>query len=373
MPEPIVIRLQPITPVWTGDADQRGSRILETGILGSVRWWYEALLRGLGHYACDPSSGSCVYDEKRNLASICLACQLFGCTGFSRRFRLTVEGGGDAGQPKEIKLKSPGTNNHRGWRIPSNLTQPFSLIFLPLAPGGLSDLEKDPLFCALRLIERYGALGAKASQGQGVVKITDWGALSTVPPVDDWKAMLAQRECKPGKNPSPAPDLADFVGATITLNSGVTSGKRWWDRLPIEGLSAFGLNDSSPWIPSAPAVRAHLRAWLRDQANFGSFTGNLRSERHRLMGVVQGQNIRGANIFVTHLYRPDAQSPWTMHIFGFVPSDGSEVDQAVRNLLQDGQKLACEIQASLGGVPVTATPYPDQVAALLETSTEAGQ
>ncbi len=84
MPEPIVIRIQPLTPVWTGDAEGKGSRVRETGILGSLRWWYEALVRGFGLYACDPSSGSCVYDEKRKIASICLACQLFGCTGYSR-------------------------------------------------------------------------------------------------------------------------------------------------------------------------------------------------------------------------------------------------------------------------------------------------
>jgi CRISPR type III-B/RAMP module RAMP protein Cmr1 len=30
--------------------------IKETGIIGSLRWWYDALVRGMGGYACDPTS-----------------------------------------------------------------------------------------------------------------------------------------------------------------------------------------------------------------------------------------------------------------------------------------------------------------------------
>ncbi len=369
MAERITVHVQPFTPVWTGDAAGSGSHVRETGILGSLRWWYEALLRGLGHYACDPSQGTCIFDKDTGLSSICLACQVFGCTGFSRRFRLTVEGGGDAGQPKEVRLKNPANGQqHRGWRIPPNLASSLKLVLLPLSPGGITDFERGALFYTLSLIERYGALGAKASQGQGVVRVTDWGSLSTILSLDNWKATLAQRKPKVEQNPSPAPALADFVGATITLDPASTSANRWWDTLPLTGFNAFNLSTSSPWIPSAPAVRAHLRGWLRDQGNFKGLTGSLADERHRLMGVVQGQNTRGSNIFVTHLYRPEAQSPWTMRIFGFVPGHGNAVDLAVRALLQDKQKLASEVQAALGGVPVTATPYPDQIAALLEAS-----
>lgn len=48
MPEPIVVTLQPMTPLWTGDANQRWSRVRETGVLGSLRWWYVAIVQGLG-------------------------------------------------------------------------------------------------------------------------------------------------------------------------------------------------------------------------------------------------------------------------------------------------------------------------------------
>ncbi|RLG37609.1 type III-B CRISPR module RAMP protein Cmr1, partial [Methanosarcinales archaeon] len=48
------------TPIWTGDVDGKCSKIKETGIICSLRWWYEALVGGFGGYACDPTSeGRC--------------------------------------------------------------------------------------------------------------------------------------------------------------------------------------------------------------------------------------------------------------------------------------------------------------------------
>ena len=61
MPGPFSVTLHPLTPIWTGDANRNGSRIRETGMLGSLRWWYEAIIRGMNRYACDPTSDPCVY------------------------------------------------------------------------------------------------------------------------------------------------------------------------------------------------------------------------------------------------------------------------------------------------------------------------
>jgi len=46
------VRLKTLTPIWTGDAERQNTRLRETGIISSLRWWYEALVRGLGGYAC---------------------------------------------------------------------------------------------------------------------------------------------------------------------------------------------------------------------------------------------------------------------------------------------------------------------------------
>jgi CRISPR-associated protein Cmr1 len=40
-------RLKALTDIWTGDINGRNSRLIPTGIVGSLRWWYEVLVRGL--------------------------------------------------------------------------------------------------------------------------------------------------------------------------------------------------------------------------------------------------------------------------------------------------------------------------------------
>ncbi|MCU0527871.1 MAG: type III-B CRISPR module RAMP protein Cmr1, partial [Elainella sp. Prado103] len=43
------INVKTLTPLWTGGADAgKCDRIHETGILGSLRWWMEVLVRGMG-------------------------------------------------------------------------------------------------------------------------------------------------------------------------------------------------------------------------------------------------------------------------------------------------------------------------------------
>lgn len=48
MTEPLIITLKTLTPLWTGGADGRSDRLHTTGIIGSLRWWYEGIVRGLG-------------------------------------------------------------------------------------------------------------------------------------------------------------------------------------------------------------------------------------------------------------------------------------------------------------------------------------
>jgi len=45
----VEIRLRTLPPLWTGDLEAgEVDCIHKTGILGSLRWWYEAIVRGLG-------------------------------------------------------------------------------------------------------------------------------------------------------------------------------------------------------------------------------------------------------------------------------------------------------------------------------------
>lgn len=161
-------------------------RIHETGILGSLRWWYEAIVRGLGGAACDPSQHICNFDrekyrksrapdEKQRLrdAGLCDVCQIFGATGWQRRFQLEIllpQGEIDVteGMFPSGRIYPHRQKNHRagGWLLQGGYHGELILQFTG---------ELDVLCCevlpTLQLIEHWGALGAKTSLGYGVFQI----------------------------------------------------------------------------------------------------------------------------------------------------------------------------------------------------------
>jgi CRISPR-associated protein Cmr1 len=135
------------TDIWTGDAKRDGKRLVTTGLLGSIRWWFEVLVRGLGGYACDPSgkdNGSAGRKDKEKCEgrNHCVVCELFGCTGWARKFRFDVldkEGGIKTDQIKK--------------------DDEFQLRFTPLRPIRIE--EWNLLDATLRLIAEYGAIGGR--------------------------------------------------------------------------------------------------------------------------------------------------------------------------------------------------------------------
>ena len=104
--ESLVFKLNTPTGIKTGGVEGNTTLLHETGIRGGIRWWYEALVRGLGGYACDPSKEKdrCQLDSKKfketfqnykniKLAldeQICTVCQFFGCPGWAAKFRIEI-------------------------------------------------------------------------------------------------------------------------------------------------------------------------------------------------------------------------------------------------------------------------------------------
>lgn len=136
-----------LTDLWTGSVtleEKNGQikektgpyRLITTGLLGSIRWWFEALVRGLGGSACDPNDTKC---EDRNH---CIVCELFGCTGWARKFRFEILD--ENGNIKTNQIKQ---------------NQTFSLRFTPLRR--IHNEEWALLDATLRLIVEYGAIGGK--------------------------------------------------------------------------------------------------------------------------------------------------------------------------------------------------------------------
>ncbi|GIW56876.1 MAG: hypothetical protein KatS3mg082_3280 [Nitrospiraceae bacterium] len=116
------------------------------GLLGSIRWWFEVLVRGLGGSACDPTrDGNRCPDHRKKATDPghhCVVCELFGCMGWARKFRFEVLD--KNGQAKAAQIKKD---------------ESFKLRFTPLR--SVRPEEWALLDLTLRLIADYGAIGGK--------------------------------------------------------------------------------------------------------------------------------------------------------------------------------------------------------------------
>jgi CRISPR-associated protein Cmr1 len=142
----IEFTLKALTDIWTGDVNRQGNRLIATGLLGSIRWWFEVLVRGLGGRACDPtlSEVRCPASSKTpsELGHHCVVCELFGCTGWARKFRFEVLDENRRSKSDQIKAGDI-----------------FILRFTELRP--IREEEWCLLGLTLQLIAEYGAIGGK--------------------------------------------------------------------------------------------------------------------------------------------------------------------------------------------------------------------
>lgn len=193
-----VFKLKTLTPIWTGGVDiGRADRIHETGIRGSLRWWYEALIRGLGGYACDPSEDGktgpkrCELDQKKfketfdktkDMQSafdeqICPACQLFGCGGWSGKIKIACSFDGKmetVGIRTRQKRRDRFAERPAGGMSTINNVPPdeFKPVDLSISLMKKYLEEEFHLFyLILFLICEYGMLAAKSAQGCGVIQV----------------------------------------------------------------------------------------------------------------------------------------------------------------------------------------------------------
>lgn len=187
------IKLRTLTPLWTGGVDQTCDRLHETGLIGSLRWWYEAIVRGLGGYACDPTGedpkARCEFDTKvyeqtkkdgktedeaikAGLHSVCPVCYVFGATGWARLFQLQA-------------TKIPTTPLHfrttlrmnQGWlkrvfgsenQNIDSLQVPYGELRFQFIPRRRdAEYAKSQFALILRLAAEYGGIGARMQHGFG--------------------------------------------------------------------------------------------------------------------------------------------------------------------------------------------------------------
>jgi CRISPR-associated protein Cmr1 len=133
-------QLRTLTQIWTGGISQKSDMLHETGIIGSLRWWYEAIIRAYGGYACDPTDKD--WQCKSTDPKHCAVCDLFGCSGWGGKFRLRILD----------ENKKPITRK----------LMPDTIIIFEIVPfRNISDEERWLLKQTMEMICNFGSIGGK--------------------------------------------------------------------------------------------------------------------------------------------------------------------------------------------------------------------
>ncbi len=310
----LTVHIRTLTPLWTGGIDSTMDRIHETGILGSLRWWYEAIVRGLGGEACDPTGDDRCPDRQ---GRYCDACAVFGATGLQRAFRLEgpVWWNRERGSKLEIKMRN--ARNHLGWHLGRGFLGEATLQFIPLRlPEGWSwDKLQKTLNLTLCLIACWGGLGARTQQGYGVVKVEGLTQLN-LDALDRWKPWPQQRSNRRNIQHHPDwPSLDGFFFAKVRFSIGNQDPTQWLRQRaknisPGDELDWYlhqaNSSQRSAVLPLASIVRFYLRNLAR--SNWDD------QVRHRLLGEPGQKSL----IHVSHAY-PVNSNQWEFRIWGWIP------------------------------------------------------
>jgi CRISPR-associated protein Cmr1 len=318
----VEIALTTLTPLWTGGLDAGTvDRLHNTGLIGSLRWWYEAIARGLGEDACGARAG-----ESCGNGRTCAACELFGNTGRARVFRWRATGGARDGT--KVHILPAGRN--RGWYYDPGLVAPSRRpirAYLLALRGDPREVENKVL-TALRIVERWGGLGARTQHGYGVVAAAAHRDGQNVLP--DAAALTTG-----GVAPRPGfPVLTDFFFAKYRLQDGVQS--KWWEATPPppnDGRTWLGLRkgEATRWgggtgsIPISPAVKNQLRftpSWLAAPLGLSA------QQKDCVFGTISTP-ARSAKIHISAAYQVGAR--WEFRVWGWLPRVGvpQGLDRAV--------------------------------------------
>jgi|GEM_PF-1173963 len=324
------ISLNTLTPLWTGDADGNSEKIKLTGIIGSLRWWFEALVRGMGYYACDitseKSDKKCKVEIKKPedvltiYEKICPVCFIFGTTGWKSRFLLNIEND-NLQKPYNGKVIVK-LNDGRGWHYEAGLMGEATLAFqydkFYLKENlKFSDVFPSTLKILLYLIQEYGMLGAKTSMGYGVVKFKLNGNDLSIAE-SDWEKFekyleLFKKNFK--KEVKYLPNLKDmfFVkfkvdGNFYNILQNIKPFYRFQDAIVEDDINKW---KDSGWIITSPVVRKTIRGEIKSKFNSNN------DLRHFLMGKVKGKNSTFSAIQVSHVCTNNKNLEF--RIYGWLP------------------------------------------------------
>ncbi|MHA1338825.1 MAG: type III-B CRISPR module RAMP protein Cmr1 [Promethearchaeota archaeon] len=321
------ISMKTKTPIWTGDIEQKSERIRVTGIMGSLRWWTEAILRSMNYYVCDPTSDNKCPQNINNEKYYCPACLIFGATGLRRRFRLNINGGRKTFVGKPINIKPLGRN--RGWFLGSGIVGEVNLFVTPLN----KNFDKNSILIPLIIAINWGGIGAKNQLGYGIVKINNYPKIK----LNEFTKYIdgIQGSSKLKKtNYNRFPKLSDMFFTKIQFKS---TNNNWWKKVdgivPIKNDQRIINWYETNSVPIAPAIKNWLRysrgriLWTNNNQNNNQ---NNKLENY-LFGNMKKKITSKINISCAYKVKDNL---WEFRIWGINPEDQykSEIDKFLNKL-----------------------------------------
>lgn len=175
----LLINLSTLTPMWTGGATGKVDRLHITSLIGSLRWWYEVLVRGVGGKVCDKHS--CIYDKNKPNDGLCDACKIFGTTGYARQFKMDIN---DEKSLKVERTKPPiieisrtisGKPNISTWYFKDRNNKDHSHLRGDLSIRIVAtnrQFNSQLIGGLIQFIADWASIGARPQMGFGVVEVT---------------------------------------------------------------------------------------------------------------------------------------------------------------------------------------------------------
>jgi CRISPR-associated protein Cmr1 len=373
------INLRTLTPMWTGGVDGQSNRLQETGVIGSLRWWYEIIVRGMGGYVGDPTANNpdrrCRFDAEayqkalrqgasreeavpEGLKGLGAVEYLFGATGWARLFGLRA-------------LNAPRVPLHFRSALPVNKNWLRRLFGYEGADGDYTiegrqaihgdlafqttfrrydvDYVQSQLALLFRFVERYGSLGAKPQHGFGqVTEVSLPDAMASVSIEDGLQALRDKLDQGVLRNGGPSEetpyDLTNFFHQEYRLFSNVVH--RFTQ--PDAHIGSEDKQDETAYLPCAfdlrykgsdePHSNLGLRRWLRREKGWEeSDDPNHLEKLDRLMGPRhKWEDDAGRTFYVKDKRRTasriyfsmpfEAEDDYHVYVFGFAPSGVITVD-----------------------------------------------
>lgn len=353
------IQLRTLTPLWTGGIDGTTDRLHESGLIGSLRWWYEALVRGLGGFACDPTSDNpedrCQFDTKAygktknvedGLANVCPVCRLFGCTGWKRLFNLQLL---DAPvTPFHLRTSLPINKN---WFERSFSNQEFDVVYGDVKFRLITrqqDLEFVYTQMALlfKIMADYGGIGAKQQHGFGQFRLRSLSSELQNYSINDSLAILSGKINQHPSNDTPF-NFKNFVSLEYDI--------------PSNKLSVFRNRDSHHGSPRKQSEDAYIpcafdlrykgkdpfgfRKWLKEKKSWKeSDRPDQLGDLDKLMGprsqwgrnptkYVKDDLRTASRVFFGMPYQISAQN-YRVRVYGFAPPELLKPDELIQLLTE---------------------------------------